>query len=70
VLAPAGTPPAVISRIHDVLVKALGTPEARKLFTGQGHEVGALGPADYGAFLRAETDKWSKVATSAGIPKQ
>jgi tripartite-type tricarboxylate transporter receptor subunit TctC len=70
VLAPAGTPPAVISRIHDVLVKALGTPEARKFFTGQGHEVGALGPAEYGAFLRAETDKWSKVATSAGIPKQ
>ncbi len=47
-----------------------GTPEARKFFTGQGHEVGALGPAEYGAFLRAETDKWSKVATSAGIPKQ
>lgn len=70
VLAPAGTPPAIIARIHGVLAQALGTPEARKLFASQGHEVGALAPAEYGAFLRAETQKWTQVAQSAGVPKQ
>ena len=70
VLAPAGTPPAVISRIYEVLSKALSTPEARQLFVSQGHEIGNLGPDQYGAFLKAETQKWAEVAKKAGIPKQ
>jgi tripartite-type tricarboxylate transporter receptor subunit TctC len=70
VLAPAGTPPAVISRIYEVLSKALSTPEAKQLFVSQGHEIGNLGPDRYGAFLKAETQKWAEVAKKAGIPKQ
>lgn len=70
VLAPAGTPRAVINRIHDVLAKQLGTPEARELYIGQGHELGGDGPEEYAAFIRAETEKWARVAKTAGIPKQ
>lgn len=70
VLAPAATPKAVIARIHDVLAKQLATPEARDLYAGQGHEPGGLGPEDYAAFLRAETEKWARVGKAAGIPKQ
>lgn len=70
VLAPAGTPRAVIARIHEVLAKALATPEARQLFVGQGHEIGGLGPDEYAAFLKTETQKWAEVAKKAGIPKQ
>lgn len=70
VLAPAGTPPAVIARIHEILAKALNTPESRQYFSSQGHEVGALGPAEYAEFLKTETQKWAQVAQKAGIPKQ
>jgi tripartite-type tricarboxylate transporter receptor subunit TctC len=70
VLAPAGTPKAVIARINEVLAKQLKSPEARELFVGQGHELGGEGPEDYAAFLRSETEKWAKVAKAAGIPKQ
>lgn len=70
VLAPAGTPKPIIVRIHDVLAKQLATPEARELYTGQGHEPGGLGLEDYGAFLRSETEKWATVAKAAGIPRQ
>jgi tripartite-type tricarboxylate transporter receptor subunit TctC len=70
VLAPAATPRAVVSRIHEVLAKALATPEARELYAGQGHEPGGLGLEDYGAFLKAETAKWAKVGNAAGIPRQ
>jgi tripartite-type tricarboxylate transporter receptor subunit TctC len=70
VLAPAGTPKAVVARIYEVLAKQLKTPEARELYVGQGHELGGDGPEEYAAFLRAETDKWAKVAKAAGIPKQ
>jgi len=69
-LAPAATPKAVIARIHEVIAKALKTPEARDVFVGQGHEVSGLSPDEYAAFLRAETDKWAQVAKKAGIPKQ
>ena len=69
-LAPAGTPAAVISRIHEVLAKQLATPEGQQLFVGQGHEPGGDGPEEYAAFIRAETAKWSKVAKAAGIKPQ
>ena len=70
VLAPAATPKPVVARIHEVLAKALATPEARELYAGQGHEPGGLGLDDYGAFLKSETAKWAKVGKAAGIPKQ
>jgi tripartite-type tricarboxylate transporter receptor subunit TctC len=70
VLAPAATPKPVLARIHEVLSKALATPEARELYTSQGHEPGGSGPDEYAAFLRAETAKWAKVGQAAGIPKQ
>ena len=70
VLAPAGTPEAVISRIREVLAKQLATPEGQRLFVSQGHEPAGDGPEEYAAFIRAETAKWSKVAKAAGIKPQ
>ena len=69
VLAPAGTPRAILMQIRDVLAKALATPAARELFVGQGHELGGIGMEEYGAFIRAEIEKWGNVAKSAGIAK-
>ena len=70
VLAPAGTPRAIILRIHEILAKQLATPEGRELFVSQGHEPGGDGPDEYAAFIRAEIEKWSKVAKAAGIQAQ
>ena len=67
VLAPAGTPRAIITRINEVLAKQLATPEGQELYLSQGHEPGGDGPEEYAAFLRSEIDKWSKVAKTAGI---
>ena len=69
-LAPAGTPKAIIVRIHEVIAKALKTPEARELYGNQGHEIGGLNPDEYATFIKAETQKWAHVAQKAGIPKQ
>jgi tripartite-type tricarboxylate transporter receptor subunit TctC len=70
VLAPAGTPRAIIVRIHEILARQLATPEGRELFVSQGHEPGGDGPDEYAAFIRAEIEKWSKVAKAAGIQAQ
>lgn len=66
-LAPAATPKAIITRIHEILAKALATPENQQLFIGQGHEPGGDTPEEYAAFIRAETDKWARVARAASI---
>ena len=69
-LAPAATPKPIIARVHEIISKALKSPEARDYFVNQGHELGGLGPEEYAAFIRAETQKWAQVAQKAGIPKQ
>jgi len=66
-LAPAATPKAIVARIHEILAKQLATPENQQLFLSQGHEPGGDTPEEYSAFIRAETEKWSRVAKAAGI---
>jgi tripartite-type tricarboxylate transporter receptor subunit TctC len=69
-LAPAAMPKPIVARIHEVISNALKTPEAQKLYTSQGHEVSGIGPDEYAAFIKAETQKWAQVAKRAGISKQ
>jgi tripartite-type tricarboxylate transporter receptor subunit TctC len=69
VLAPAGTPRAIIERVHQALAAALATPEARDLFIGQGNELSGLGPQDYAAFLKAQIEQYADIARAAGISK-
>ncbi len=70
ILAPAGTPPAVIERLHAVLAKPLTDPAVRKQLQDVGYEVAGDGPGEFATFMRAETEKWADVAKKAGIPKQ
>lgn len=70
ILAPAGTPQAVIDRVHAVLSKPLTDPGTRKQMEAQGYEVSGDGPAQFAAFVKSETEKWAKVAAAAKIPKQ
>jgi tripartite-type tricarboxylate transporter receptor subunit TctC len=70
ILAPTGTPPAIVNRIADIVSKQLATPEGRALYSGQGHEASGITTTAYADFLRAETEKWAKVARAANIPKQ
>jgi tripartite-type tricarboxylate transporter receptor subunit TctC len=68
-LAPAGTPREVIAKINATLVSALRSP-AGEVLTQTGFDVAALGPDEYAEFLRAETEKWGKVAKAAAIRLQ
>jgi len=66
-LAPAGTPRAIIDRIHAVLAKPLTDPAYRKQMEALGNEPSGDGPDAYAAFIKAETVKWANVAKAAGI---
>ncbi|SCB06827.1 Bug family tripartite tricarboxylate transporter substrate binding protein [Cupriavidus alkaliphilus] len=65
-LAPAGTPPEVIQRIHQEVAKALGAPAVRERLQAQGAEPVGNTPEQFAAFIRAETAKWAKVVKDSG----
>lgn len=71
ILAPAGTPPAIIERIHRDATAAVKLPEIRDRLIGAGVDniVGST-PAELAAFIRRETDKYGKLVKAAGIAKQ
>ena len=66
-VAPAGTPAPVVSRLHDVTVKALAKPEVGARFAALGTDVAPLNAEELGAFIRSEIAKWAKMAKEAGI---
>jgi tripartite-type tricarboxylate transporter receptor subunit TctC len=69
-MAPAGTPRAVIDQLHAALVKALNDPRVKDNLAKQGAEVVASSPEEYDKFNRAEIAKWIKVVAQAGIAQE
>lgn len=66
-MVPAGTPPAVINRLNQALVKALAIPEVKERITSIGAEVVGNSPEEFGAFLKKELATWSKVVKEVGM---
>ncbi|MEI9803980.1 MAG: tripartite tricarboxylate transporter substrate binding protein [Pseudolabrys sp.] len=67
VLAPAGTPPAIIKKLNTEIVKALRSPEISARLSEEGAELIAGSPEAFDAYLKSETAKWGKVIKAAGI---
>ncbi len=59
--APAGTPRTIVDKIQADVAKALAQPEVRERFIAQGADPGGNTPDQFAAFIRAETDKWTRV---------
>jgi len=66
-LAPTGTPKEIVARLNKEAVAVLRTPEILARLANDGAEVIASTPEEFGAYIRAETEKWAKVAKVAGI---
>ena len=69
-LAPAGTPGAIIERLNVEANKALGSQEMKQRLAADGAEPLGSTPAEFGAFIRREIEKWGKVVEAAKIEKQ
>jgi tripartite-type tricarboxylate transporter receptor subunit TctC len=65
-LAPAKTPPAIIARLHAELVKVVRAPEMRAQLEIQGYDAVGGSPAEFAAFIRAESEKYAKVVKLSG----
>jgi tripartite-type tricarboxylate transporter receptor subunit TctC len=66
-LAPAGTPAAVVARLNAAFNAAMNTPETKASLQKLGAAPNAMSPEEFGRFLAAETRKWSTVVAEAGI---
>jgi tripartite-type tricarboxylate transporter receptor subunit TctC len=66
-LAPAGTPAPVITRLNTEIKAILTSAEVKKLFQADGSEVDYDGPAEFGAYVKAEIDKWQRVVKEGNI---
>ena len=65
-LAPAGTPKAIISALHGQVVRILAS-ETRQRLLAQGFEPAGSSPSEFASYIRAEIVKWAKVIRDAGI---
>ena len=67
VVTTAGTPRAIIDRLNAEISRALLMPDVKQLLFIQGLEVRTSTPAEFGAYMKSEFDKWAKVIKDAGI---
>lgn len=69
-VVPARTPKAIIARLHAEMVKMLNQPEVKALFLNQGMETVGSSPEEFAAYIRHETEKWTKVIRAIGLKSQ
>jgi len=66
VLAPTGTPPAIIAKLNAEIAKWLATPEAKEKMFTVGANIAGGTPEDFARHIAAETTKWAKVVRDSG----
>ena len=67
IVAPAGTPKAIATRLSDEFARALKAPEVRERLTQQGFTVVGGSGEEFGAFLRTQIANWKKVIELSGV---
>lgn len=66
VLAPAGTPPAVVARLNAEFAKALAAPDVVKHLQSEGAQVTGGSPDWFRDFLKADIERWAPVVRASG----
>jgi len=69
-LAPRGTGTDIVNRVHAEAVKALALPDVRERLTQAALQPVGSTPKEFAAFIRADIERWSKLAQELGIQPQ
>jgi tripartite-type tricarboxylate transporter receptor subunit TctC len=69
-LAPAGTPPEIIEKISADIRATLALPELKKGFEAQGLEMAQSSPQAFAPFIRAEAEKYARIARAGNIQQE
>jgi tripartite-type tricarboxylate transporter receptor subunit TctC len=65
--APAGVKPDIVNRLNAELVRAMNTPEVKRLLAKVEVDPATSTPSEFAALLKAETEKWARVIREANI---
>ena len=65
-MAPAQTPPDIIRKLGTEISIAMALPEIRERLVALGSEPSDFGPAQFGAFIKSEAEKWGPIVMSSG----
>ncbi len=66
IVAPAGTPPDIVRKMHATVTAILATPEMKDRLDKAGAEVLPMSPEQFAVFIRSERDRWAKVVKESG----
>ncbi|MES2183099.1 MAG: tripartite tricarboxylate transporter substrate binding protein [Pseudomonadota bacterium] len=66
-VAPAGTPPAIVEKLNAAVGATLTRPDVKQKFDATGVVLTNGGPKALASFMRSESNKWGKVVQAAGI---
>lgn len=66
-VVPAKTPQPIVARLHEEIVRGLQAADTTQALLAQGLEVWTMTPEAFGAYIKSETEKWSRVIRDAKI---
>ena len=69
-VAPAGTPRAIVVKLHDVVAASLAKADVKARLAGLGLEAAPMQPEEFADFIKREIAKWTKEVREAGIEPQ
>ncbi len=67
ILVPAHTPPPIVTRLNQEIVRSLTRPDVREKFLNTGNEVVPSTPTEFATLMKSERAKWAKVLKAAGV---
>jgi len=67
IVAPAGTPAAIVAKVHGEILAIQDSPEVQKQLSSQGGEVMRMSSREFGDFMVKEMGKWERVVKAGGI---
>lgn len=67
IVAPAGTPPAIVAKLHDAITDVQNSDYTKKQFAAQGAEGVQMSSAEFGTFMVTEMNKWERVVKESGM---
>jgi len=66
IMAPAGTPKAIVDRLNGEIRKIVEAPEMKAAWDKQGAVAMSMSPDEFGRFMREDIEKWARVVKISG----
>ena len=68
-MAPAGTPKAIVDRLNAEITRATAAPEMREAWARQGETAMSMTPEEFARFMREDIEKWARIVKLSGAPR-